>query len=59
MRSAGALFISVVEKIEDDELPGKEEIILHYVLSPAVRAGLLEAFPAYDLPPRTPCKKIQ
>jgi hypothetical protein len=48
-----------LRKLEINELPGKEEIILNYVLSPAMRAGLLEALPAYDLPLRTPRKKIQ
>jgi hypothetical protein len=42
-----------------DELSGKEEIILHFALSPAVRASLLEALPAYDLPLRTSYKKIR
>jgi len=46
-------------KLKIDELPGKEEIILHCALSPAARAGLLEALPAYDLPLRTSCKKIR
>jgi hypothetical protein len=45
-------------KLKIDELPGKEEIILHFALSPAVRASLLEALPAYDLPFRTSYKKI-